>query len=59
MLVKGSQRSVEYAVCLDGSMPAKEFMLGLDESNQRKLDTLFHRMAETGKIYNEEQFKHL
>lgn len=38
-------------------MPAKDFIEGLDVSDQRKLDTLFRRLAETGKIFNKEQFK--
>ncbi len=38
-------------------MPAKEFIERLDESEQRRLDTLFRRMADTGKIFNREQFK--
>ncbi|MFH0983410.1 MAG: type II toxin-antitoxin system RelE/ParE family toxin [Planctomycetota bacterium] len=38
-------------------MPAKLFIEDLDEPDQRKLDTLFRRMADTGKIFNREQFK--
>ena len=48
-------RTIEYAICADGSMPAKEFVEGLDESEQRKLDTLFRRLAAMGKIFNKEQ----
>ena len=57
IVVRGNQRTIEYAICADGSMPAKEFVEGLDESEQRKLDTLFRRMAETGKIFNKTRFK--
>jgi phage-related protein len=59
VLVKGSQRTIECALCSDGSMPAKEFIHGLGEDVQRKLDVLFRRMADTGRIFNEQQFKHL
>ena len=57
IVVRGTARAIEYAVCSDGSMPAKEFIEGLDDSDQRKLDTLFRRLSETGKIFNREQFK--
>ncbi len=57
IVLRGIARTVEYAVCSDGSMPAKEFVEGLDESDQRKLVTLFRRLADTGKIFNREQFK--
>lgn len=58
IVVRGNQRTIEYAICADGSMPAKEFVDALAEGEQRRLDTLFRRMADTGKIFNEEQFKH-
>lgn len=57
IVVQGTARTIEFAVCSNGSMPAKEFIEGLDESDQRKLDTLFRRLAETGRIFNREQFK--
>ncbi|NLG44769.1 MAG: hypothetical protein GX547_16125 [Phycisphaerae bacterium] len=57
IVVRGIARTIEYAVCLDGSMPAKDFVEALDDSDQRKLDTLFRRLADTGKIFNREQFK--
>ena len=57
VVVRGNQRTIEYAVCANGSMPAKEFVEGLDESEQRRLDVLFRRMADTGKVFNTEQFK--
>lgn len=43
----------------DGSCPAGEFLDGLDESDRRKLDTLFERLGDHGKISNKEQFKKL
>ncbi|MGB2985757.1 MAG: type II toxin-antitoxin system RelE/ParE family toxin [Phycisphaerae bacterium] len=57
ILVRGSLRTIEYAVCANGSMPAKDFIEGLDESDQRKLVVLFRRMAEKGNVPNREQFK--
>ncbi len=57
IVVRGNLRTIEYAICADGSMPAKEFVESLDKSEQRKLDTLFRRLASTGKIFNKEQFK--
>ena len=59
VVVQGTRCTIEYAVCADGSMPAKEFIEGLDEQDQRRLVTLFHRLADTGVISNREQFKHL
>ena len=55
--VRGSLRTIEYAVCANGSMPAKNFIEDLDESELRRLDTLFRRMADTGRIHNRKQFK--
>jgi hypothetical protein len=57
VLVRGNLRTIEYAVCSDRSMPAREFVECLDESDQRKLEVLFRRMADMGKIFNREQFK--
>jgi hypothetical protein len=57
IVVRGSLRTIEYAVCANGTMPAKSFIEGLDESELRRLDTLFRRMADTGKIHNSQQFK--
>lgn len=57
IVVRGNQRTIEYAICANGSMPAREFVNGLDEDEQRRLDNLFRRMAETGRIFNKTQFK--
>lgn len=57
VVVRGSLRTIEYAVCANGSMPAKDFIEGLEEKEQRKLAVLFQRMADTGRISNREQFK--
>lgn len=53
----GSLRTIEYAVRADGSMPAKEFVEGLDVADQMKLIALFCRMARKGSISNQLQFK--
>ncbi len=57
VLVRGTLRTIEFAVCTSGDSPAREFLDNLDEADQRRLDVLFRRMAETGKIFNLEQFK--
>lgn len=57
IVVRGNMRTIEYALCANGSIPAKEFIEGLDESGQRRLDTLFRRMADMGRIFNRELFK--
>lgn len=53
----GKWRTVEYAICTDGSMPAKEFIESLDVKHQMRFATLFQLLADTGKISNSEQFK--
>jgi len=57
VVVRGAMRTIEYAVCANGSSPARGFIESLDERDQRRLDVLFRRMADTGKIFNREQFK--
>jgi hypothetical protein len=58
VVVRGVQRTIEYAVCSNGSMPAKDFVEGkLDQSDQAKLLSLFKRMADHGSVPNREQFK--
>lgn len=57
VVVRGTMRTIEYATCSNGSKPAKEFVENLNDSDLRKLMTLFRRMADTGKIFNREQFK--
>ena len=57
IVARGNLRTIEYAVRANGSMPAKDFIEGLDDRELRRLDTLFRRMADTGRIHNNEQFK--
>ncbi len=53
----GSARDIEYAVRANGSMPAKEFVESLEDSDQRKFGVLFDKLAAVGIISNTEQFK--
>ena len=57
IVVRGNQRTIEYAIRTNGSMPAKEFIESLDESDQRKMAALFDRMAQHGNAPNPTQFK--
>lgn len=57
IVVRGNQRTIEYAIRTNGSMPAKKFIERLDESDQRKMAALFNRMAQHGDVPNPEQFK--
>ena len=57
VVVRGAMRTIAYAVRSNGSMPAKEFIESLDESDQRKIVALFQRMADHGTVPNPQQFK--
>lgn len=58
MVVRGAMRTIEYAVCSNGSMPAKEFIENeLSLAEQAKLLVLLQRMADHGSVPNREQFK--
>ena len=57
IVVRGCLRAIEYAVCANGSMPAREFIEGMVESERQRLGVLFRRMADTGEIHNPQQFK--
>lgn len=57
IVVRGNQRTIEYAIRTNGSMPAKEFIESLDDSDQRKMAALFDRMAQHGTVPNPKQFK--
>lgn len=57
VVARGSLRTIAYATGANGSMPAKDLIEGLDESDQRKIAALFQRMADQGKVANREQFK--
>ena len=57
IVVRGVMRTIEYAVCSNGSMPAKEFIESLSISEQAALASLFRRMADHGSFRNQERFK--
>ena len=55
---KRSWGCVEYGCLEDGSSPAKEFVNGLADGDKAKLAHLFEKLAETGKIFNTQKFRH-
>lgn len=57
IVAKGPVCRIEYAVCSNRAMPAKDFVNALGERDQRKLDVLFRRMVEHGLIRNIQKFK--
>lgn len=57
IVLRGSVRTIACAKCLDGSMPADEFLANLPESDRRKMAHLFLRMTTYGQICNSEKFK--
>ena len=57
IVVYGNQRTIEYAIRTNGSMPAMEFVEGLSDSDQTKMAVLFDRMAQHGNAPNPKQFK--
>ena len=56
---RGRRFLIEYAICTNGSCPAKEFFDSLLERDQAKLMALFVRMGDEGSIRNEEKFKRI
>jgi hypothetical protein len=56
---QGSKRTIELLCNDDGSCPTKIFLDGLSDANRRKVDVLFEKMGETGKISNDQKFKKL
>jgi len=53
----GYQFTIAYAVCLDQSKPAEEFYDSLADPDKAKLNKLFERLGDHGRISNEEKFK--
>jgi hypothetical protein len=53
----GSKLWIEYAVCVNGTCPAKEFFDSLDAPERRKMMALFRQMGDEGKIWNRRRFK--
>jgi hypothetical protein len=58
-MYKGRVCSVDYACRSNGSYPAEEFVKGLTEAEQVKLSRILQKLIDTGKVWNEEKFKHL
>lgn len=58
-LLKGSCAAVAYARRTNGKRPAKEYIEDLGREDQAKLAKRFIKIAATGKIWNEEQFRKL
>lgn len=54
---EGKSLTIQSLMLGDGSCPVEEFLSGLNESDRRKLDVLFERLGESGKIFNREKFK--
>ncbi|SRR6266566_966767 len=52
----GAWGEVRYAIRDDKSMPAKEFYLSLSKGDQAKLNNLYKRMADHGRITNWQKF---
>lgn len=60
VVYSGREFSIEYAVCLNEAMPARDFIEGqLNEREQRQLMALFTRLGDIGEIRNPQQFKKL
>jgi len=58
VVIRGAMRTIEYAVCSNASMPAREFIEDeLSQAEQATLLALFKRMADHGSVPNREQFK--
>lgn len=56
---KGSRFSIELHVTDDGVCPVGDYLDALGESGRRKIDVLFERLGDHGKIANKEKFKKL
>lgn len=56
---RGRNFTIECLELPDGSCPAGEFLDGLENANRRRLQVLFERLGEMGKINNVELFKKL
>jgi len=59
IIVKGPCAAVAYARRLNGKRPAHDYIEKLEKEKQAKLAKRFTTMAQTGEIWNEEQFKKL
>lgn len=55
----GTWGTVEWATDARGAIPAREFYLRLTDQDKEKVLRLFKRLADTGRITNQVQFKQL
>ena len=58
-IYRGQVFHVEALVLANGSAPAEEWLDSLSSKQQQKFAALFKWLADTGKIWNEQKFKHL
>ena len=56
---EGEEFTIEGAVCMNSSIPAREYLDSLDTSKRAKFLALFQRLGDHGKISNKEQFKRI
>ena len=54
---EGPHFTIQALALADGTCPAGDFLDALDSNDRRKLDVLFERLADIGKISNVEKFK--
>jgi phage-related protein len=59
LVARGNVFTIEAFVSEQGGPLALKFLDSLPEKEQVQLAALFQRLAETGKIWNEQKFKHL
>jgi hypothetical protein len=57
LVVAGAWCEIRYASRPDRSRPAEEFYETVSVPDQARLVALFHRLAETGKIFDRTKFK--
>ena len=59
LVYDGDVFQIEFYVAASGEVPAEEWLEGLSDKQQQKFAALFVRLGDTGKIWNEQKFKHL
>lgn len=57
VLHRGHQRDIVFAVCADGSEPAKKFLEDLSPVDRAKFFQLFMWTGEQGELRNEQKFR--
>lgn len=53
----GRFHTIQCLELADGSCPVGDFLDGLDEPDRKKLDVIFERMGEHGRVPNPEKFR--